>query len=77
MTGPLESAQLAGVQTMHEFARFLFPDLNTEKEPPRRMLDGLYQWPEEARQSLTAARYEELFRQLAADKPGAVAEKSL
>lgn len=67
VTGPLESAELGGVQTMYEFSRFLFPGLNTESEPPQRMLGGLYQWPERGRQSLLAARYEELYRQLAAD----------
>jgi len=56
------------VQTMFEFSRFLFPSLNTAKEPPEAMLEGLYRWPQGARESLLAARYEELFRQLAADK---------
>ena len=65
VTGPLESAQVGGIQTMYEFSRFLFPGLNTSTEPPRRMLDGLYQWPEQLRESLVSARYEELFRQLA------------
>jgi 3-hydroxybutyryl-CoA dehydrogenase len=69
VTGPLESAQVGGIQTMYEFSRFLFPGLNTSQDPPRRMLDGLYQWPESAREQLVAARYEELFRQLAADRP--------
>lgn len=67
VTGPLQSAQVGGLQTMHEFSRFLFPSLSTAQEPPRRMLDGLYRWPEDARDGLVAARYEELFRQLAAD----------
>ncbi|HET7380065.1 MAG TPA: 3-hydroxyacyl-CoA dehydrogenase family protein [Gaiellales bacterium] len=69
VTGPLESAQLGGLQTMYEFSRFLFPSLDTTKEPPRKMLDGLYAWPEGAGESLRGARYEELFRQLAADRP--------
>jgi len=68
VTGPLESAQVGGVQTMYEFSRFLFPSLNTGDEPPKRMLEGLYRWPENARESLLAARYEELFRQLAASE---------
>jgi len=68
VTGPLESAQVGGVQTMYEFSRFLFPSLNTGDEPPERMLEGLYRWPEHARESLLAARYEELFRQLAASE---------
>ena len=68
VTGPLESAQVGGIQTMYEFSRFLFPGLNTSPEPPRGMLDGLYRWPDGAREQLVAARYEELFRQLAADR---------
>lgn len=68
VTGPLESAQVGGIQTMYEFSRFLFPSLNVGHEPPRRMLDGLYRWPDPARERLVAARYEELFRQLAADR---------
>ena len=69
VTGPLESAQVGGVQTMYEFSRFLFPSLNTGDVPPERMLEGLYRWPEHTRDSLLAARYEELFRQLAASVP--------
>jgi len=49
---------------MYEFARFLFPSLTTESEPPQRMLDGLYEWPGQARGSLLAARSEQLFREL-------------
>jgi 3-hydroxybutyryl-CoA dehydrogenase len=70
VTGPLESAQVGGVQTMYEFSRFLFPSLSTALEPPQRLLEGLYRWPEHVREQLVAARYEELFRQLAADRPG-------
>ncbi|HEY6875924.1 MAG TPA: 3-hydroxyacyl-CoA dehydrogenase NAD-binding domain-containing protein, partial [Candidatus Dormibacteraeota bacterium] len=69
VTGPLESAQVGGVQTMYEFSRFLFPSLNTGDVPPEGMLEGLYQWPQNARESLLGARYEELFRQLAASVP--------
>lgn len=69
VTGPLESAQVGGMQTMYEFSRFLFPSLSSAKEPPRQMLDGLYEWPAQRRESLVAARYAELFRQLAADQP--------
>jgi 3-hydroxybutyryl-CoA dehydrogenase len=69
VTGPLESAQVGGIQTMYEFSRFLFPGLSSSSEPPQRMLEGLYAWPEQARESLVAARYQELFRQLAADQP--------
>lgn len=70
VTGPLQSAQVGGVQTMYEFSRFLFPGLSTAVEPPASMLDGLYRWQDREREQLVAARYEELFRQLAADRPG-------
>lgn len=69
VTGPLESAQVGGIQTMFEFSRFLFPSLSTVSEPPQRMLEGLYRWPDGARERLVAARYEELFRLLASTTP--------
>lgn len=70
VTGPLQSAQVGGVQTMYEFSRFLFPGLSTAQEPPATMLEGLYRWPDREREQLVAARYEELFRQLGADRRG-------
>src|SRR5579864_7514411 len=36
-TGPLESADLGGLETMRAFAAFLFPSLATNAEPPAAM----------------------------------------
>jgi 3-hydroxybutyryl-CoA dehydrogenase len=36
-TGPLESADLGGLETMHAFAAFLFPSLATNAQPPQAM----------------------------------------
>src|SRR5205814_1375491 len=77
VTGPLESADVGGLDTMYEFSRFLFPTLDTAEEPPRRMAEagrglpggrGIYDWSERDGQALVRARYEELFRHLAADR---------
>ena len=35
VTGPIESAELGGLDVMHKFAEFLLPDLDTSKSPPR------------------------------------------
>jgi hypothetical protein len=34
VTGPIESAELGGLDIMHKFAEFLLPDLDTAKHPP-------------------------------------------
>ena len=34
ITGPIESAELGGLDIMHKFAEFLLPDLDTAKAPP-------------------------------------------
>jgi 3-hydroxybutyryl-CoA dehydrogenase len=41
ITGPLESADLGGIETMVQFARSLQPDLDTAPEPPRRVAELL------------------------------------
>ncbi len=74
VTGPLESADVGGLDTMYEFSRFLFPSLSTTKEPPPQMAKagrglpggrGIYDWSKRDGKALVAARYEELFRHLA------------
>jgi 3-hydroxybutyryl-CoA dehydrogenase len=74
VTGPLESADLAGLQTMHAFATFLFPRINDSAAPPRAFAEagpgwpggrGIYDWSRRDGEALLRARYEELFRQLA------------
>ncbi len=78
ITGPLESADLGGMDTIHAFARFLFPSLDTSKEPPQAMADlaaqghrgpmtgrGLYDWAARGDgDAIAASRVEELFRHL-------------
>ena len=73
VTGPLESADLAGLDTMHAFAEFLFPSLDNSDRPPAAMRDagtgspggrGIYDWTQRDGRALVAERYEELFRHL-------------
>ena len=77
VTGPLESADLGGLDTFHAFAAFLFPNLDRSAEPPAAMGDlarqghrglpsgrGIYDWSTLDGQGLVAKRVEELFRHL-------------
>jgi 3-hydroxybutyryl-CoA dehydrogenase len=80
VTGPIESADIGGLETMYNFARFLQPDLSTAPEPPQAVADalkkprpagewpGLYDWAKRDRQKLVDARMKELFRWLAEDR---------
>jgi 3-hydroxybutyryl-CoA dehydrogenase len=78
VTGPLESADVGGLDTMHAFAAFLFPSLDRDPAPPAAMADlvraghgglasgrGIYDWTRRDGPALVAARVEELFRHLA------------
>jgi len=77
ITGPIESADVAGLDTMHAFACSLQPDLDISSEPPSRVHDlvkaghrglpsgrGIYDWTERDGQALLKSRMEELFRWL-------------
>ena len=77
VTGPLESADLGGLDTFHAFAAFLFPGLDRSIEPPRAMGDlvgeghrgfpsgrGIYDWSTRDGRALADRRMEELFRHL-------------
>jgi 3-hydroxybutyryl-CoA dehydrogenase len=77
VTGPLESADLGGLDTFHAFAAFLFPGLDGSAAPPAALGDlaraghrglatgrGLYDWSRRDGPALVAARTEELFRHL-------------
>jgi 3-hydroxybutyryl-CoA dehydrogenase len=78
-TGPLESADLGGLETMHAFAEFLFPSLNTSPEPPRAMRDlveqakrtggtaAIHDWSRRSRDGVAAARAALLFYHRCAD----------
>ena len=72
-TGPLESADLAGLKTMRDFAAFLFPSLDTSPAPPSKMDEliqgaqpaagppALYDWTQRDREALVAERMQLLF----------------
>jgi len=80
ITGPIESADIGGIETMYNFARFLQPDLNTDAEPPTKVgavlkqpraagdWPGLYDWSKRDRAALVKERMDELFRWLAQDR---------
>jgi len=80
ITGPIESADIGGLETMYNFARFLQPDLNTAPEPPKAVAEalkkkqgtgewpGLYDWKTRDRAALVKARMDELFRWMAEDR---------
>lgn len=81
VTGPIESADVGGLDTMVAFARFLDPSLDVSKEPPKALGDlvaaghrglpsgrGVYDWGKRDGKALLDARMNELFRWLAADR---------
>jgi 3-hydroxybutyryl-CoA dehydrogenase len=72
ITGPLESADLGGLQTMVAFARSLQPDLDVSPEPPAavaaRVAAGVCGKPAAALDALRAARQDELFRWMQQDR---------
>lgn len=81
VTGPIESADLGGLDTMWHFARFLQPDLNADPLPPEaigRMVEqgargvangrGLHDWSQRDGAALAEARRRELIRWLKADQ---------
>ena len=80
ITGPIESADLGGLETMYNFARFLQPHLDSSAEPPQAIADlvrqgrksiasggGVHDWTKRDSGALLAARREELIRWLKAD----------
>jgi 3-hydroxybutyryl-CoA dehydrogenase len=80
ITGPIESADLAGIDTMYRFACSLQPDLDRAPEPPTKIVDlmannasentsrrGVHDWMHRDAEILLRARTEELFRWLKFD----------
>ena len=80
ITGPIESAELGGLDIMHKFAVFLQPDLDTSKTPPAAVGDlvkagnfglktgkGVYDWSTRDGQALLRARAGKLFEHLRGD----------
>ena len=81
ITGPIESAELGGLDIMHKFAEFLLPDLDFAKAPPAAIADlvkagnfglksgkGVYDWSVRDGKALLAARADRLFRHIKEDK---------
>ena len=81
VTGPIESADLGGLETMYNFARFLQPHLDASPEPPGVIGDlvrqgrkaigqggGIHDWKKRDADALLAARRAELIRWLKADR---------
>lgn len=74
VTGPIESADLAGLKTMYEFARALQPDLDKSPEPPaelRTLIEGgrgVYDWTKRDAKKLLQARRDDLIHRLKAEK---------
>jgi 3-hydroxybutyryl-CoA dehydrogenase len=80
ITGPIESAELGGLDIMHKFAEFLQPDLDVSAHPPAALGElvksghfglktghGIYDWAERDGKALLAARADRLFRHIAED----------
>lgn len=83
VTGPIESADLGGLDTMYHFARFLQPYLDVSTEPPSQIKTlveaghrgvatglGVRQWDEGQGKHLLSERRRELMRWLEADTRG-------
>jgi 3-hydroxybutyryl-CoA dehydrogenase len=79
VTGPIESADLGGIQTMVSFAQFLQPTLDVSGQPPERVaalaaghvekgVGGVHGLDAEAVGELLQARRDELFRWLLDDR---------
>ena len=81
ITGPIESADLGGLETMYNFARFLQPHLDAAPNPPAEIGDlvrqgrkavgqggGVHDWKKRDGEALLGARRAELIRWLKADR---------
>ncbi len=80
ITGPIESADVGGLDTFDAFAAFLFPELDARREPPEKIHQlaaegkrglpngqGVYDWTQRDGAALLEARMQELFRHLKRD----------
>ena len=81
ITGPIESADVGGLDTLHAFGAYLIPHLKTGSQPASAvtaLVDaghrglpsgrGVYDWSARDGAGLLKQREEELFRHLARDK---------
>jgi len=78
VTGPIESADIAGLPVMVNFAAYLQPSLSVDKVPPKQLFElakraegTVYKRSKEETERLLAARKKELFRWLAKDREDA------
>lgn len=75
VTGPIESADLGGLDIMHKFAEFLLPSLDASPTPPAAIAElvkagnyglksgrGVYDWSSRDGKALLAARADRLFQ---------------
>lgn len=80
VTGPIESAELGGLDIIHTFAEFLFPSLDNITEPPEAVTalvreghfglktgKGIYDWSKRDGAALLAQRADRLFEHMAED----------
>lgn len=84
ITGPIESADVGGLETLYNFGAWLMPDLDRGTEPAAKVAAlvkaghkgaasgrGVYDWKQRGdAQKLLGKRMDELFRWLAEDKGG-------
>ena len=80
ITGPLESADVGGLQTLYNFGAWLIPDLDRDPMPSPKVGElvkaghhgaatgrGVYDWKKRDAKALLGARMDELFRWLNVD----------
>ncbi len=80
VTGPIESAELGGLDIMHRFSEFLFPSLDNGDKPPEEVTalfrdghyglktgKGVYDWSKHDGAALAAKRADRLFEHMAED----------
>ena len=83
ITGPIESADIGGLDTLHAFGAYLIPHLKTGSRPASAVTElvdaghrglpsgrGVYDWNARDGAALLKEREEELFRSLARDRAG-------
>ena len=81
ITGPIESADIGGLDTLHAFGAYLIPHLKTDPQPASAVTElvgaghrglpsgrGVYDWSARDGAALLEQREEELFRHLARDR---------
>lgn len=84
ITGPIESAELGGLDTLHAFAESLLPHIDARSHPDEKVTAlvndgarglangrGIYDWTTRDGEALRAARFKELFRWQRVDKENA------